>query len=151
MAMTNDDIEPGPWIDELVRINKRDGRLDREPVLNEAKRPSSPLHAYFTWDDGDAAHQYRLIQAGTLIRRAEVFITLEGGEVVRHRAFLHTDDHGYQPTARVMSNAEMRAKVLARLHSDMEVMITRYEKYSHLAEVKDAIAQLRRWMKRHGG
>jgi hypothetical protein len=43
-------------------------------VVEAARDPNSPLHSAFTWDDAEAAEQYRLAQARVLLRRVRVEI-----------------------------------------------------------------------------
>ncbi len=151
MAATEvEDLEPGPWVDELVRIWQRDGELDPDTVAREGARKSSPLYQFFTHSPGDALRKLNRIEAGRLIRRAEVIIEVEGGEVHKYRAFLHTDTKQYQPTGIAMSRKDLREQVLGRMQSDIQIMIGRYEKYASIAEVDGAIKLLRRWLKAHG-
>jgi len=56
--------------DALIKKLKKDGGLTASGVLAEAKRKGSPLHGLFDWDDTTAAHEYRLIQARQVIKRA---------------------------------------------------------------------------------
>jgi hypothetical protein len=57
---------------EQVRHKHKD--LTSEGVVAEAKAKSSPLHDLFLWDDSEAAHKYRLVQARTLIRSITVIV-----------------------------------------------------------------------------
>jgi hypothetical protein len=45
-----------------------DGKITAEEVVKQASNPTHPLHAFFEWDDGAAAHQWRLAQARGMIR-----------------------------------------------------------------------------------
>lgn len=47
--------------DQLVAL-ENEGRLTPENVLELARDPRNPLHAFFTWDES-AAEKYRLRQA----------------------------------------------------------------------------------------
>lgn len=62
---------------EIRKLESRSGKLDPRRVVEAARSPDSPLHAYFTWDDSAAAHRWRLSQAETLIRRCRTEITVE--------------------------------------------------------------------------
>lgn len=57
---------------ELERIRERDGELTPEVTLAEATPEEAPLHPIFPWNDAEAAHQYRLGIARTLIRHVRV-------------------------------------------------------------------------------
>ncbi len=62
--------------ERLERIRARNkGILAPDDVVRDAHSESSPLHSYFTWDNTEAAHQYRLEQARTLIRNVKVTVT----------------------------------------------------------------------------
>ena len=53
-------------------LAEKHGGITAEIVLQAAAKKSSPLHSHFNWDDSSAARQYRLVQAGELIRRIKV-------------------------------------------------------------------------------
>lgn len=53
---------------ELRRIKRTHGSLTTEVIVKEARARSSPLHDCFTWDNGRAAHLYRLNEAAHLCR-----------------------------------------------------------------------------------
>lgn len=56
-------------LQRLKRIERLNGGvLTPERVLLDAAEANSPLHDQFTWNDDEAAHQYRLDQARKLIR-----------------------------------------------------------------------------------
>lgn len=148
-AVELDELEPGPWIDELVAIEKRDGELTTEAVVTAARNPASVLHPYLTHDPSEALDKLNLIEAGRLIRRAEIVLTIEGGETHRVRAFLNVPGQNYRSTATVMSRKDMREAVLARMQADVQVMVGRYDRYSGIPEVSTAMKELRRWLKAH--
>jgi hypothetical protein len=68
--------------EELETIRKLERELTAELVVSKARPKNSPLHNEFTWDDSDAAHKYRLVQARTLIR--SVTVVTEAKEPVQH-------------------------------------------------------------------
>jgi hypothetical protein len=54
---------------ELERIRKANGgKLATETVVAEATPEDALLHNHFEWDDLKAGHEYRLIQARTLVK-----------------------------------------------------------------------------------
>lgn len=55
------------------------GELTPEAVVKAAQPKASPLHPLFDWNDKSAAHEYRLQQAGALIRSIVVTVSNEGG------------------------------------------------------------------------
>lgn len=60
----------------LEKIRGRNaGLLTPNDVVADAKSETSPLHSFFTWDDTEASHQFRLDQARSLIRNVQVEMT----------------------------------------------------------------------------
>lgn len=55
--------------------------LTAEDVVAVASNPDSPLHEFFDWNDGSAAHKYRIEQARHLIYKIKVEITCVGSMV----------------------------------------------------------------------
>lgn len=69
-------------LEALKEIAKRDGGFLRPQAVVDAARPkSSPLHNAFTWNDGEAARRYRLLQAQNLIRSFKITTERDGEEV----------------------------------------------------------------------
>jgi hypothetical protein len=66
-----------------------DGDLRERDVLADAVDEASPLHAYFEWDDSEAAAAFRLNQAAALIRRVKVeVIHVPDGPPIKVRAYV---------------------------------------------------------------
>ncbi len=63
-------------IRQHLAVLEVDGRLTPERVLTDAKRPDSPLHKHFQWDNEKAAEQHRLDQARTLIRTVKINLVI---------------------------------------------------------------------------
>lgn len=61
---------------ELKALERSDGRLLPDDVVEAAKDPGSPLHSHFTWDDSEAARLHRINEARALIRRVRVEVTV---------------------------------------------------------------------------
>lgn len=61
--------------EQLVRLwelERRDGRLTADAIVDDATDPSSPLHDKFDWNDRTAAHAYRVHQARAIIQSVSV-------------------------------------------------------------------------------
>lgn len=127
----------------LTGIAKRHGgTLTPEQVLAAAKPKSSPLHQHFQWDDTEAAKQYRLIQAGQLIRRVRITYAPTENKEFRVRAFVNvtpettTEDENprghYVPFHTAIAVPSYREQLLANARRDAE---TFKAKYSTLEEV----------------
>src|SRR5690242_16043731 len=89
---------------ELAELEKN-GVILPVDVVDYAKQPHTALHGCFTWDDSEAAHQWRLEQARALIR---CYVIVDGStNVAPVRAFvsLSTDrknDGGYRKLTEVL-------------------------------------------------
>lgn len=93
-------IKPEMAGPELERIRtQHGGRLNAEDVLEAARPAKAPLHAGFTWDKGEAAHAYNLMEARWLIREVVVMHPETG---VEQQAFVHVripaEDDGEEGT-----------------------------------------------------
>jgi hypothetical protein len=75
----------------LEALRDDDGLLRIETVVAAATDPASPLHSHFEWNDGDAAHRYRLGQARTLIRAQKISIRV-GPAVIRSVTYVPAID-----------------------------------------------------------
>lgn len=126
---------------ELNRIEKRDGALHPESVVDEARPESSPLHGFFTWNNNEAAELYRRWEARKLIQ--SVRIIYEGkkdGTVVRaYVSLIVNDERGYYGMARVLSSSDLRAQLLETALKEAESWMTRYEHLKELSEIVQAI------------
>jgi hypothetical protein len=71
----------------LESLRDEQGLLHIERVVEVAADPESPLHNHFEWNDGDAAHRYRLNQARTLIRAQKIPVRI-GPAVIRSVAYV---------------------------------------------------------------
>jgi len=139
----------------LEAIRAKCSVLTPDAVLNDARKEKSPLHQFFEWDDSKAAEQYRLRQAGHLIRSISVTFEDMAPEPERRvtlasasepttpvravRAFLsvQSDDGatGYVGTKEAMGDPEMRRQVLARAHNELAAVSQKWRDVSELTEV----------------
>lgn len=113
--------------EHLMAVYAERGVLTPEIVVNAAANTAHPLHHFFEWDDNAAAIQYRLIQAGALIRSVKVQIERsESHGTISVRAFvakssLMIDGVGeYVPVNDVVSNDVWKQQWFAELRRDWE-------------------------------
>lgn len=140
-------------IEELERIAKQnDGILQPEIVVEEARRPSSPLHSKFTWDDTEAAHQYRIYQARNLIRVVVQMIPNTADSHERVWVSLKKDREneggGYRTLVSVLSDNDLREQLLQQAFEDMEYFQEKYSKLQELTEIFSAMNTVRVKIKR---
>ena len=60
---------------ELRRLHDKHKGLTAKIVLSDAKRSTSPLHDYFTWDNKKAGEAFRKHQARNLVRSIKIEVT----------------------------------------------------------------------------
>lgn len=126
---------------EEIRV-QGGGILKAEQVVSAAADLHSPLHNYFEWDDTEAAAQWRLQQARTLIRNVVVIIPNHPKPVTAYVSM--RDDRtqeggGYRTLLDVMSNKDMREKFVAEALDDLNHWQTRYSHLKELEPVFEAI------------
>lgn len=131
--------------DELRRIAEEHGGLLRAAdVVAEAANAASPLHGHFEWDDGEAAHQYRLQQARQLIR-----VTVEVQQYEQHcyrvRAYVSLQEDrveaggGYRVTAQVLGSQTGREQLLDQALRELNNLKIRFQELTELVAVFAAI------------
>jgi len=125
---------------------KNKGLLKPEDVVEAARPVKSPLHTRFTWDDTEAANQYRLQQARQLIRTTIQYIEVDGGKQ-SFRVFCsltpdrENEGGGYRETTAILSNRRYKNQLLADARVEME----RFEqKYARLQELAGVIKEIRK-------
>lgn len=121
---------------------KRDGLIRPADVIDAARAEESPLHPLFTWDDCEAAHQYRLIEARNLLR-VYVVTPETQNEPVRALVSLTSDrvkpGGGYRELTQVLRDDELRAQLLHDALTQLRGVRRRYQSIQQLARVWTAI------------
>lgn len=138
-------IDPNKAGREMAQIERKEGSLTPESVLERARSNNSSLHDHFEWDDSKAAEQHRLGQAGDPIRSITVDVSRSNIEPSKPiRAYVNVierDERHYVSTARAMSDEELRRQVLAKAWADLEAWRKRYAELSEFAAVFAVIDQ----------
>jgi hypothetical protein len=75
-------------VQALEKLETKDGKLDPETVVAAAENVKSPLHHLFTWDDSEAARQWRLEQARSIIRLVRIEVKIQDRNI-RTIAYVH--------------------------------------------------------------
>jgi len=105
-------------VDALRRIGKNDGDgiIQPEVIVSIAVNPDSPLHRYFTWDDTEAARQFRLAQARNLVRRVLITRTPTPEPSFVNVTIQRTDGtirRGYVETKRAVVEPDLYVQIVA--------------------------------------
>lgn len=136
---------------ELDRLYEKHAAVTPKLVLDAARRPRSPLHSFFEWDDASAAERHRLSQAGGLIRSIRVVVERSGEPDRETRAFVSvvvgSAGRYYLPTIRALSDVELRKQVLDRALAELEAWRSRYSHLLEFASLFDEVDAARRRVK----
>lgn len=121
---------------ELQRLYSRDKELKPSAVVEAAKVKGSPLHGCFEWDNGKAAHEFRLQQARKLIR---VTVTLIDGGSARD-PYVHvpsesaTQEGAYHPLSVVVENTDWFARAYAEAATKLKAAAESLQELKRAAE-----------------
>lgn len=129
----------------LEQIRKKNGgTITADLVLAAARRESSPLHAWFEWDDTAAARQYRLEQARGLIRSVVVRIVGDEKDERVVRAFVNLGEGPeYEEIHSVLASVDRRALMLDRAFRELERIRKEFGDFEELAGIFAAIDEAR--------
>jgi len=103
----------------------QEGQLTAEALISFAASPDLELHKCFTWDDTEAARQWRLEESRYILRSIEIVIEREEDtEPIRVRGWLcdRRIEQGigtYYALDRVLDDADVRTKVLRAAEWDL--------------------------------
>jgi hypothetical protein len=128
---------------DAIRV-QTGGQLHPQDVVADARDPKSALHQHFEWNDAKAAEGFRMDQARALIRSIRV---IDDADIARP-AFLsiRSDDGvGYRTFQEVVSNVDLRERLLAQAERDLDAWTRRYRELRDIVElVQPARRELRR-------
>lgn len=134
---------------ELDVLRKRNGGLlPPAKVVEFARDPSTALHARFTWDDGEAAEQWRLHEARNVVR-VYVYVPEGATEPIRAYVSLREDrraEGGYRSVPDVLKSPDLRSKMLAEALAELEVF---QRKYRQLTELESVFTEAEKVRQRH--
>lgn len=132
-------------LDEMKEIRAAAGGiLRRQDVVQFARDPATALHSHFEWDDRAGAEQYRLLQAGKMIRG---FVTIIAGSNVLVRGYVslmpdRLNGGGYRPIEAVLKSKSMRAQLIEGAFRDFAIMRRKYEQIQALEPVWTAMEKV---------
>jgi hypothetical protein len=136
------------WQQEMLAISKKHGGLLRPvDVVAFAKNPKTALHSKFTWDDTEAAEQYRLWEARKLItvsvakveglnKAFNVYVSLESDR--------DKPGGGYRSLVSVMGNVNRRQALLDQSFAELERWREKYESLTELLPIFQAMDGIKR-------
>lgn len=131
--------------------------LTPQAVVEDARRPTSPIHDLFDWDDSTAAKKYRIWQARHLIGTVKVIYSHNPKNTPPVRGIVNIrreidDDEAmqrYVTTAQALSDPDLRAQVLASAQREIIAWRERYRRLTELSPIFEAIERTIRRSRKH--
>lgn len=148
--MIRNTIKSGAVIAALRKISDScGGIINPDAVVSAAKAENSPLHKYFTWEDNEAAHQWRLHEARMMLRVVVQYIGKDEDPV---RVFVslkndRTEEGGYRVVADVLNDKDLYKQLLNDALEDLDVFTRKYERLKELRGIFREAKQLNRIIK----
>ncbi len=120
--------------------------LTQQTVLDANRPADAPLHSEFEWDDTAAAEQYRLHQAGHLIRSLIIVpdsapVSAETAEPVRVRAYCPIQGK-FEQTVSIVQAPDKYALLLCQARSELAAYLNKYSTLKELQPIRDAFASV---------
>lgn len=132
--------------EQLQAIYDRNDALTSELVVEEASKPDHPLHSRFNWDNEEAGHQWRLHQAGELIRSVKISFKPSEDEEERTVRVFHAirtnTGHSYEPIEKVVANPVAQEILLRDMEREWRQMFARYKNLEAFAAMVQKDLQL---------
>lgn len=122
--------------ERLEEIERRDGAVTAENVLDDSRPAEAVLHPCFEWKDDIAAEKYRLSQSRKLI--GNLVIVKDAGterseapKPIEVRAWSNVSDWRdkgrYVATELALSEEKARENILANARNELEMMRQKYQ------------------------
>ena len=146
---------------ERLKSESEEGTVNAEMFLEYSRPEQSETHALFEWRDHEAAEKWRLYQAGRIINQLDVTlieVPSEETEIVlphsdienvkapiKVNAFVNIQSKGpakkgnYIDVMTAFRDEEMKQRVLKNALWELEAFQRKYERYTELSEVINAI------------
>lgn len=127
----------------MEQLEQSEAGLSPASLLDVSRDENAPLHGEFEWRDDVAAEQYRLNQAGGIIRNV-YRITIETQEQAPVRAFVPTCERQnvYVSIATALTNEQWRKNLLESAKRDMQAFSAKYRNLDELSEVLNAMKKV---------
>lgn len=131
--------------EHLDGLRAKRGTLTPSHVVEDARKKVSPTHKLFTWEDAEAAKQFRLSQARQLLRSITVVVNVQrdGQESeLTSRAFVvvtKAEGRTYEPVLSVLKDDDQRTQLLRQAGHELTAFRKKYQQLDELSSVFAAI------------
>lgn len=144
---------------EFERIERENGKVTAENLINSARPQDSIMHDCFEWNDTEAAEKYRLLEAKNVINQLVKVVVEKDSEQSRgQRAYVNINPQrgfgskgDYISIERAMSEEETRKIVLKRALEELIAYKRKYQEFSELSKVFSTIGEVEKEFKERGG
>ena len=129
-------------VGERLEVLRDGGIIEPEHVVNAARSHNDCMHPLFEWEDGLAAHEYRLEQARKLVRSVTVIIMNDADEPKEYRAFVNIstpEQSAYTTIQAAMADPGTREMILKRAWGELAAWKRKYEDLREFAAVFKAM------------
>lgn len=133
---------------ELEQIRKtHKGFLRPEDVVEYARNQNTELHGMFCWDDTEAAHKYRVQQAGYLIRSIKVQIrpNPKQEKIVTVREYVSLPAErgagGYRQINEVLTDDDLRLQFIESVQAEFAAFREKLKAISEIAYKKSEVVK----------
>lgn len=122
-------------IKEVLRI-KKDKGLTAETLLGEAKKKKNCLHDLFTWDNTQAAEQWRLQQARVFINEIKILVdskeyyAFENIKIEINETDAQETIREYKLKEEIINNEEWRGQIINSAYAQLAYWKRKYEQYN---------------------
>lgn len=116
-------------------IEKRDGAITPEAVVEEARPEDSPLHDDFEWNDTEAARKFRIDQARKMI--SLVIRVADDKPPVRGYVNVErgVNKGRYMSIQKVVEDGDLWAVVLANARRELQIFTSKNRRYKQFAKL----------------
>lgn len=133
-------------VNEIVKCKNTDGFVKQEIIVARAADKDNPLHPCFEWDDTIAAKEYRIRQAGDILRALVVVEESTNNTPINMYVNIETNGtRGYKELTAVLQNDTERAILLGKALNDLGAYERRYHLLSGLEPIFE---KARTWLQR---
>jgi len=113
------------------------GRVTPQALVKYAEPKDSPLHNQFEWNDRKAGQEYRLWQGRQLLRR--ITVNIEDKSVREYQNITieieEGKEQGYYSLYTVMSNKDLKVKMMRQILKELGRMEQKYSTYKELSKM----------------
>lgn len=126
-------------------IEETEGGVTKHNFLEFSTPEDSPTHCLFEWDDGIAAHKYRLRQSTSIISCLRITYINKRKEEAKVNAFINVSrpekTSVYESIESALSDDVKRSIVLARIQGELDAFVARNSTVEELADILERAAQ----------